>query len=61
MIKIWFLTTDTKQVTLAVAVKASGQVLPPMLIFKWAQNSHIVNCDGVMFPKGGQYVCQKNV
>jgi hypothetical protein len=45
-INVWSLTTNTKQVTLAVA-------LPPMLIFKGAPNGRIVNHEFVMFPKGG--------
>jgi len=52
---------DTKRVTLAVAIKASGRMLPPMLIFKGAPNGRIVNCEFVMFPKGGHYACQKKV
>jgi hypothetical protein len=35
------LTTDTKRVTLAVTVEASGRMLPPLLIFKGAANGKI--------------------
>ena len=34
---------DTKRVTLAVTVDASGKMLPPMLIFKGATNKRIAN------------------
>jgi ABC-type branched-subunit amino acid transport system ATPase component len=30
-------TTDTKRVTLAVALEANGRMLPPLLIFKGTQ------------------------
>jgi hypothetical protein len=43
-------TTDTKQVTLAAMVDASGQMLPPMLIFKGASNRRITNCEFATYP-----------
>ena len=36
-------TTGTKQVTLAVSVEGSRNMLPPMLLFKGATNGRIVN------------------
>ena len=59
MINVQASTMDTKRVTLAAAVKASGWMLPPMFIFKGAQNGCIVNREFVMFPEGGHYVFQK--
>ena len=52
-------TTDTKGVTLAVAVEASGRMLPPMLIFKGAPNGRIVNSEFATFPEGGHSACEK--
>jgi hypothetical protein len=52
-------TTDTKRVTLAVTVDGSGNMLPPMLIFKGATNGCIANCEFVTYPDGGHYSCQK--
>ena len=36
-------TTDTKRVTLAVCLEASGRMLPPLLIFKGAKKGRIAN------------------
>ena len=52
-------TTDTKRVTLAVSVEASGRMLPPMLVFRGAPNGHIANREFGTFPDGGHYACQK--
>ncbi len=51
-------TSDTKRVTLAVTIDASGGMLPPMLIFKGAANGRIAR-EFVTYPDGGHYVCQK--
>ena len=51
-------TTDTKQVTLAVTLGASGSMLPPMLIFKGAPNSRIATKEFLTYPMGGHYLCQ---
>jgi len=34
-------TTDTKHVTVAVTITASGKMLPPFVVFKGAPNGHI--------------------
>ncbi len=54
-------TTDTKRVTLAVTVDGSGNMLPPMLIFKSATNGRIANREFVTYPNGGHYSCQKSL
>ena len=51
-------TSDTKRVTLAVTIDASGGMLPPMLIFKGAANGRIAR-EFVTYPDGGHYACQK--
>ena len=51
-------TSDTKRVTLAVTIDASGGMLPPMLIFKGAANGCIAR-EFVTYPYGGHYACQK--
>ena len=52
-------TSDTKRVTLAVTVDASGTMLPPMIIFKGAPNGRIANREFGTYPDGGHYACQK--
>ena len=52
-------TANTKRVTLAVTVKASGKILLPMLIFKGATNGCIANCEFGTYPDCGHYCCQK--
>jgi hypothetical protein len=52
-------TADTKRVTLAVTIDASGKMLPPMLIFKGATNGRIATREFGTFPDGGHYCCQK--
>ena len=51
-------TTDTKRVTLAVCLEASGRMLPPLLIFKGAKKGRIANYELTSFPDGGHYLCQ---
>jgi hypothetical protein len=51
-------TTDTKRVTLAVALEASGRMLPPLLIFKGTQKGQISNYKLPSYPDGGHYSCQ---
>ena len=52
------LTTDTKQVTLAVTIEASGHMLPPLLIFKGTANGRIVKNELSTYPDSGYYLCQ---
>jgi hypothetical protein len=51
-------TSDTKRVTLAATVDASGRMLPPMLIFKGAANGRISR-EFATYPDEGHYACQK--
>ena len=51
-------TTDTKRVTLAVTVEASGRMLPPLLIFKGAANGRIAKKELTTYPESGHYLCQ---
>jgi hypothetical protein len=51
-------TSETKRVTLAATVDASGRMLPPMLIFKGAVNVRISR-ELVRYPDKGHYACQK--
>ena len=51
-------TSDTKRVTLAATVDASGRMLPPMLIFKGAANGRIAR-EFAAYPDEGHYACQK--
>jgi hypothetical protein len=48
-------TTDTKRVTLAVCLEASGRMLPPLLIFKGAKKMRIAKYELTSFPDGGHY------
>jgi hypothetical protein len=57
-IHVCALTTDTKQVTLAVAVEASGRMLPPLLIFKGMANGRIAKNELSTNPDSGHYLCQ---
>ena len=50
------LTTDTKRVTFAVAIEASGCMLPPLLIFKGAANGRITKNEMSMYPDSGHYL-----
>ena len=49
---------NTKQDTLAVTIEASRKMLLPFLIFKGVPNGHIANCEFVMCPDHGHYMCQ---
>jgi hypothetical protein len=49
-------TSDTKRVTLAAIVDASGRMLPPMLIFKCAANGCISH-EFSTYPDRGHYAC----
>ena len=52
---------DTKRVTLAVTVDASGKVLLPMLIFKGATHRGIANREFSMYLDRGHYERQKKL
>ena len=52
-------TTDTKRVTLAATVTASGKMLPPFLIFKGKPNGRIAMREFSTYPVGGKYACQE--
>jgi hypothetical protein len=52
-------TNDTKRVTCALTVTASGKVLPPMLIFKGSPNGRIMQ-EFPTFPNNIVYACQVN-
>lgn len=51
-------TTDTKRVTLAVTIEASGRMLPPLLVFKGAANGRIAKSELPTYPDSGHYLCQ---
>ena len=51
-------TSDTKRVTLAVTVTASGKLLTPFLIFKGQRNGRIVQREFMTYPAAGKYACQ---
>jgi hypothetical protein len=50
--------SDTKRVTLAVAVTASGELLPPFLIFKGQRHDRITVREFATYPGKGKYDCQ---
>jgi hypothetical protein len=50
--------SDTKRVTLAVTVTASGKLLTPFLIFKGQRNGRIAQCKFVTYTAAGKYTCQ---
>jgi hypothetical protein len=52
-------TTDTKRVTLAATVSASGKMLTPYLIFKGKPNGRIATREFATFPSDGVYACQE--
>jgi hypothetical protein len=52
-------TTDTKRVTLAATVTASGKMLAPFLIFKGKPNGRIATREFGEFPDSGKYACQE--
>ena len=49
---------DTKRVTLAVTLDASGSMLPHMLIFKGAPSGQIATKEFLTYPEGGHYLSQ---
>ncbi len=51
-------TTDTKQVTLAVTIEASGRMLSPLLIFKGTAKGRIAKNELSTYPESGHYLCQ---
>ena len=51
-------TLDMKHVTLTITLDTSGSMLPPMLIFKDAQNRCIATKEFSTYPVDGQYLCQ---
>jgi hypothetical protein len=51
-------TSDTKRVTLAVTLDGSGNMLPPLLIFKGAKNGRIATKEFPTYPVNGHYLCQ---
>ena len=52
-------TTDTKRVTVAATVTASGKMLPPFMIFKGTPNGRIASREFGTYPPTGKYACQK--
>lgn len=53
-------TNDTKRVTCAMTVSASGRVLTPLLVFKGAPNGRIERTEFATYPRGMVYTCQGN-
>jgi hypothetical protein len=53
------LTTDTKHVTLAATVTASGKMLSPFLIFKGKPNGRIAMHEFSSDPDSRKYSCQE--
>jgi hypothetical protein len=53
-------TSDTKRVTCAMTVSASGRVLTPLLVFKGAPNGRIERNEFVTYPDDIVYACQGN-
>ena len=53
-------TNDTKRVTCAMTVSASGLVLTPFLVFKGAPNGRIEKTEFATCPPGMIYTCQSN-
>jgi hypothetical protein len=53
-------TNDTKRVTLAMSVTASGKILTPYLIFKGTRNGRIARNELSTLPNSMHYACQKN-
>ncbi len=51
-------TTDTKRVTLAATVTASGKMLTPFVIFKGKPQGWIANRKFGTYPESGRYACQ---
>jgi hypothetical protein len=53
-------TNDTKRVTCALTVTASGRVLTPMLVFKGVPGGRIKSREFVTYPDDMFYACQEN-
>ena len=53
-------TNDTKRVTCAMTVSASGKVLTPLLVFKGAANGRIESKEFSTYPPDMEYACQSN-
>lgn len=53
-------TTDTKRATVAVAITASGIILPSVVVFKGQPNGRIAKEEIPTFTKDHFYACQKN-
>jgi hypothetical protein len=53
-------TNDTKRVTCALTVTASGRVLTPMLVFKGVPGGRIEKREFASFPNNVIYACQGN-
>ena len=53
-------TNDTKRATAAITIRASGKMLPPLLVFKGAKNGRIVKKEFPTFDKSMYYACQEN-
>ena len=51
-------TSDTKRVTLAVTVTASGKMLTPFMIFKGQCHGRIATREFATYPAEGKYACQ---
>jgi hypothetical protein len=51
-------TNDTKRVTVAATVTASGKMLTPFMIFRGAANGRIVKNEFQTYPVDGKYACQ---
>ncbi len=51
-------TNDTKRVTVAATVTASGKMLPPFMIFKGAPHGRIATREVVTYPAREIYACQ---
>jgi hypothetical protein len=51
--------TDTKRVTVAATVTASGKRLPPVMICKGAPKGRIASHKFVTYPATGKYACQR--
>jgi hypothetical protein len=57
-IQVRMSTSDTKRVTVAATVTASGKMLPPFMIFKGASKGRIATREFGTYPAGGKYACQ---
>lgn len=53
-------TNDTKRVTFAMTVTASGKYLTPLLVFKGSRRGRIAKTEFPTFPQSMLYACQPN-